>query len=507
MRYSKTTLLLALIGIIAAVPLFKNLSVNFVPPEDRGFLFAFVLLPSGLPSEKIKQHQDRLEAILKNHPHTQDFLGVVMQQNLLFMIRLQPQSMRPPQDEVMESLKTSFHEIPGIEAYFKAYQLFNLDFEFDQGGQYKYIITGLDFKEVDEAAQQLVKALKSHPDIEYARGSHEDDAAKLVVKVNEPLAARLGVTKQHIQDLLQQAYGQGSAGSIQKGATQEKIYMDLQSDYKNHVGALAKLSIKGPNDQWIPLKALATWEEQLGSPALKLREQMPYATLRFSLKDTQSPNKGLQSMETYASSVLPAHVKGFLDGFAKRISSALKDTLLLLLAATLVMYVVLGILYESFIHPLTILSSLPFAALGGIFTLSLFNEPLSIFSAVGFLLLIGIVKKNGIMVVDYALEAQKQGQPPEQAIVEGCLVRFRPIMMTTAAAIMGAVPIAIGFGDGGEMRRGLGLVIVGGLLFSQLLTLYVTPIVYLAFEKISRFLGRDSIQRKARYSQLNPAEK
>ena len=162
------------------------------------------------------------------------------------------------------------------------------------------------------------------------------------------------------------------------------------------------------------------------------------------------------------------------------------ETLLLFLAAAIVMYIVLGILYESFIHPLTILSSLPFAGLGGIITLWLFNEPISIFSAVGFLLLLGIVKKNGIMMIDYALVAKSQGKSPQEAIIEGCVARFRPIMMTTVAAIMGAIPIAIGLGDSAEMRRGLGLVIVGGLLFSQALTLYVTPVIYLLFEKMRK---------------------
>jgi HAE1 family hydrophobic/amphiphilic exporter-1 len=172
------------------------------------------------------------------------------------------------------------------------------------------------------------------------------------------------------------------------------------------------------------------------------------------------------------------------------VASTIHDLLLLLLAAAVVMYIVLGILYESFIHPLTILSSLPFAGLGGVLTLFLFGEPLSIFSAVGFLLLIGIVKKNGIMMIDYAIEAQAKGITPQEAIYEACLVRFRPIMMTTIAAVMGAIPIAIGYGDGAEMRRGLGLVIVGGLLFAQFLTLYVTPILYIAFDRLRARWGK-----------------
>ena len=196
------------------------------------------------------------------------------------------------------------------------------------------------------------------------------------------------------------------------------------------------------------------------------------------------PNVGLQLTEDIAKQVLPENVNGMLSGSAKAISSTIYHTLLLLLAAAVVMYIVLGILYESFVHPLTILSSLPLAGLGGVLTLFLFGEPISIFSAAGFLLLIGIVKKNGIMMVNYAIEAESQGTPAKQAIFDACMVRFRPIMMTTVVAIMGALPIVIGIGDSGEMRRGLGLVVVGGLLFSQLLTLYVTPILYLTFGKL-----------------------
>lgn len=485
LHYSKTILFGALLCVLAMIPLFQQLSVSLVPPEDRGFVIAFISLPTGTSPSEIRSYQEKLEGLIKDNPYIKDILDFNFEGNLLLLVRLIPQAERPPQEKIIGELEQTFNKVAGIHPFIQGYNLINLDLDVT-GAQYKYVLKGPDFEAVRAATEELAKTLQENSAILFAQSSIKNDAPQLTVNVNQEQAYRFGLSKRDIQSLLQRAYGKSAVASIQQGVQEKKIYMELQSNYRGSPTALNKLYLLSPEEALIPLKAVATWEEQLGASRIGRRDQLPSASIHFNLNPEIATQKGLQIVEDIASQTLPSGISGHLGHSAQAVASTINKTLFLLLAAAIVMYVVLGILYESFIHPLTILSSLPFAAFGGILTLLLFREPISIFSAVGFLLLIGIVKKNGIMMVDYALEAQQQGLSPRDAIIEGCRIRFRPIMMTTIAAVMGALPIAIGFGDGAEIRRGLGLVIVGGLLFAQLLTLYVTPVLYLCFSRLSK---------------------
>lgn len=483
-KYAKTVLFVSFTCVAIALPLFTKLSIDLIPSEDRGFLFASVEIPTGLAQSEVDHYQEKLEAILTNNSSIESFLSISFKDRLVFAIRLKNISQRPLQPLVVKQIQTAFNQVAGTQTFIHSYRLINLNLDLAQGGSYRYVLRGPNFKELEKAAEKVTTALQNLPEVTFARHSLNRSSPKLVISLNRPLIHRLGLMEEQVRQLLQQAYHQTSVGFLQKKGRKVDIYMQLLPEYKQKVKSLENLYLTSGEGTLIPFKALASWKEELGEPVLYQREQLPAATIYFSLDESLSQSDTLKKIELTAKKALAFHLFGFLDGSAKAITETMQKTLLLLLAAALVMYVVLGILYESFIHPFTILSSLPFAGVGGVITLYLFDEPLSIFSAVGFLLLIGIVKKNGIMMIDYALQAQQKGAKAKEAIYEGCLIRFRPIMMTTITAIMGAVPLAIGFGDSAKMRQGLGLVIIGGLLFSQALTLYVTPLLYLLFEKI-----------------------
>jgi HAE1 family hydrophobic/amphiphilic exporter-1 len=471
-----------------AVMLFRYLPINLFPEEDRGFIWSFVQMPSGISKSDSEIFQEKLNAIVQANPAVDTFVTLNFKDYYIYLISLADAANRTSQSAVVGELQTKFNGIPGVQAFLRGMQLISAD---GGGGftrnNYQFVLKGTDLDEVRIAAETLKRKLIGNPAFVSPELSIKADDPKLEVSVFESQAERVGLTRRMVQTLLQNAYAGGQIGKIEKGGEEYYVFLELNPKFQKNIAALSKLYLKTPSGESIPLKSVASWKEGVGLQSIEHLDLLSSITLSFDVAKDVPLAETLDLMKKIAADTLPSSVSGRLEGVAEMVDKTSSDTVLLLILAVVAMYAVLGILYESFIHPLTILSALPFACLGGILTLLAFREPLSLYSMVGFLLLIGIVKKNGIMIVDYALEIQRNNQVPSlQAVQEACMIRFRPIMMTTVAAVMGALPVAIGIGAGAETRRGLGLVIAGGLIFSQFLTLYITPIIYVYLEKLRK---------------------
>jgi len=488
LNHRKITLIGAGACAVLAVMLFRFLPINLFPEEDRAFIMGFVQGPSGMAKKDSELYQQKLNVIAQADSAVETFITLNFKDYLIYLFSLTPAERRAPQKDVVAELQSKFNGIPGTQAFLRGMQLIS-----NQGGggfarnNYQFVLKGSDIKEVRVAAEALKYKLSANPAFINPDLSIKADDPTLEVSIYERQAEKIGLTRQMIQTLLQNAYSGGKIGKIQKEGEEYSVFLELDPKFQKNTSALAKLYLRTPTGASVPLKSVASWKEGVGLKSIEHLDLLSSITLSFDIAKDAPLAETLDTLKKNAAEMLPSSVVGKLEGVAEMVDKTSSDTVFLLVMAVIAMYAVLGILYESFIHPLTILSSLPFACLGGILTLLAFREPLSLYSMVGFLLLIGIVKKNGIMMVDCALDIQRnQNLSTITAIQEACLIRFRPIMMTTACAIMGALPIAIGIGAGSETRRGLGLVIAGGLIFSQLLTLYVTPIIFLYLEKLRK---------------------
>ncbi|MCX7431638.1 MAG: efflux RND transporter permease subunit [Planctomycetia bacterium] len=523
LRHQVATMAVAVATLVATAQLYAIVPKGFFPVQDTGVILGISEARQSISFEEMAVHQQQLNRAILEDPAVaslSSFIGIDGTNTTVntgrIQINLEPlEKRRISATEIIRRLQTRLAGVEGITLFMQPVQDLSVETRVSRT-QYQYSLESPDEEELAEWVPRFVERLQSLPELSDVTSDQQNEGLQTRVVIDRDTASRLGITPQMIDDALYDAFGQRQISILYTQLNQYRVVLEVQPEYRNNPSDIGQMYVSVPSGgdeaaaggtepeagdrggHRVPLSAVTRIEETSTPLAVNHQGQFPAVTVSFNLAPGASLGGAVQAIDAARTAIgMPAGIQTAFQGTAAAFQASLDNQLLLILAAIVTVYIVLGVLYESTIHPVTILSTLPSAGVGALLALLLYRMELTVIALIGIILLIGIVKKNAIMMIDFALDAERNGIDgrhvgPAEAIRQACLLRFRPIMMTTMAALLGAVPLAMGTGVGSELRRPLGITIIGGLVFSQLLTLYTTPVIYLWFDRLGRWVRRET---------------
>ncbi|KWT84128.1 efflux RND transporter permease subunit [Candidatus Magnetominusculus xianensis] len=498
LKHRYTMLVFTLIIMAATVFLFIYIKKGFIPGEDQNYFRGVTMASESISFQDMVRHQQTISEIARKEPDVESLISVVAPMSLpgansgiLFVTLSNSKDRKRSVDQIIAALRPKLNSVVGLRAFLQNPPVITI------GGQvtnalYQFTLQSVDLKELYKYGDILTHKVREIDGLTDVSNDIMLNSPRINVEVDRDKASALGLTLNSIQDTLYSAYGTRQVSTIYTDINQYQVILEVEPKYQLDPSALSLLYIRSDDGRMVPLYTVAKITMGSGPLVVNHTAQLPSATISFNLQGTKSIGDAVLEITKIAKETLPVNITTSFQGSAQEFQKSITSMGILLLITILIIYVVLGILYESFIHPITILTSLPLAGFGALGTLMLFKMELDVYAFVGVVMLVGLVKKNGIMMVDFALQLEREnGENSVDSIYHACMIRFRPIMMTTMAALFGTLPIALGIGAGGDARRPLGVAVIGGLFFSQMLTLFVTPVFYVYMDKFNRWITKD----------------